>query len=319
MNKSMMLRLLKVFVSAGLITLLVWNVEWNDIYSQISQFEPKLALIAALFLGIQYPVSAWKWQQSLKMHGIDYRFAYLLRILCIAFFFNNFLPTAIGGDAYRAYRTLDHSDRPAYPISAIIIERIVGIIVLIILGYICALTLVATGALPYGNASLIFSSAMGMLALLLLIAWRAGYLAKIADRLKTINKLEPVIESVRIMRTNHDHLWGLIGVSVLFQGIAIGAITLLFSALALPGKVLESGFTAAAAGVAGVIPLSINGIGIIEGSFAVAAIFANLPYAQAVIVALFVRVFGLVSSIIFGILYLFDRGTDSASNQGRSA
>jgi hypothetical protein len=106
--------------------------------------------------------------------------------------------------------------------------------------------------------------------------------------------------------------------SFLFQGIAICSITLLFSALALPGRIFESGFTAAAAGVAGVIPLSINGIGIVEGSFAVAAVLASLPYGQAVVVALFVRVFGLLASILFGILYLFERGANSAPNQEKS-
>jgi hypothetical protein len=67
------------------------------------------------------------------------------------------------------------------------------------------------------------------------------------------------------------------------------------------------------------IPLSINGIGIVEGSFAIAAVLANLPYAQAVVVALFVRVFGLLASVLFGIMYLFERGTNSTSDQGSSA
>ena len=128
--------------------------------------------------------------------------------------------------------------------------------------------------------------------------------------------MEPLMESFRVMRANRQRLWGLIGMSLLFQVAAIGSITLLFAALALPGKIFASGFAAAAAGVAGVIPLSINGIGIVEGSFAVAATLANLPYAQAVIVALFLRVFGLASSIVFGVLYLLERGATGTSSQG---
>jgi len=314
-----MLRLIKIIVSAGLIAALVWTVEWNEIYSHVHEFSRIPALTAVLLLTMQYPVSAWKWQKSLKLHGVDYPLGYLLRILCIAFFFNNFLPSAIGGDAYRAYRTFEHADRPAYPISSIIVERVIGIVVLALLGYISAVTLVATGTLPYKQELILASAAMGIFVLLFLIAWKAGFLTKMENRLHKISKLEPLMESIRIMRANRRHLWVLIGMSVLFQGIAISAIISLFSALALPGKIFESGFTGAAAGVAGVIPLSINGIGIVEGSFAVAAILVGLPYAQAVIVALFVRVFGLVASILFGILYLFERGANSASNQGNSA
>ncbi len=312
-----MLRLLKVVVSVGLITVLVWSVEWNEIYSHVREFDPVLALAAALTLAAQYPLSAWKWQQSLKLHGVEYPLGFLLRILCIGFFFNNFLPTAIGGDAYRAYRTFEHANRRAYPISAIIVERALGLVVLVIFGYVSAIALVATGALPYKQALILASMAAGAILLLLVIAWRAGFLVAMTNRLLRMNRLEPLIESFRVMRANRQHLWGLVGLSLLFQAAAIGSIALLFSALALPGKIIESGFTAAAAGVAGVIPLSINGIGIVEGSFAVAATVANLPYAKAVFVALFIRVFGLVFSIAFGVLYLIDRrGKVSSSHAG---
>ncbi len=313
------LRLVKITVSASLIAALVWSVEWTEIYAHAHELDPTPALIAVLFLAMQYPVSAWKWQQSLKLHGVFYPLGYLLRILCIAFFFNNFLPSAIGGDAYRAYRTFQHADRPAYPISAIIVERVIGLVVLILFGYISAIALVASGALRYEKLLIIATAVMGIFVTLFLIAWKVGFLAKAESKLHKISKLEPLMESVRIMRANGRHLWGLVGLSLLFQTVAICSIALLFSALALPGRILESGFIAAAAGVAGVIPLSINGIGIVEGSFAIAAVLASLPYAQAVIVALFLRVFGLAASVLFGILYVFERGANSASNQEKSA
>ncbi len=314
-----MFRILKIIVSVGLIAALVWSVDWNEIYSHINELRPSLAIAATFLLSAQYAISAWKWQQSLKLHGVDYPFGYLLRILCIAFFFNNFLPTAIGGDAYRAYQTFENAKRPAYPISAVIVERILGLLVLIIFGYISAVALVASGALAYGQELIILSAGMGLFVLLFFFAWRAGLLGNITKKIGNIGKLEPLVESMRIMHANRGHLWGLIGLSVLFQVVAILAITLLFAALGFPGKFFESGFTAAAAGVAGVIPLSINGIGIVEGSFAFAAILASLPFSQAVIVALFTRVFGLVSSIFFGILYLFDRGAEKPSNQESSS
>jgi uncharacterized membrane protein YbhN (UPF0104 family) len=196
---------------------------------------------------------------------------------------------------------------------------VVGLIVLVLFGYLSAVALVMFGAIPYRQLLILLSAAFGACTILFLVAWRAGLLAKLENRLHKIAKLEPLMESVRTMRAHRQHLWGLIGMSLLFQGIAICAITLLFSALALPGRVFESGFAAAAAGLAGVIPLSINGIGIVEGSFAVAAVFATLPYAPAVIVALFLRVFGLASSIVFGVLYVFDRNANSVSKQENSA
>ena len=193
-----MIRLLKIVVSAGLITVLVWSVEWTEIYSHVHEFDPTYALAAALVLALQYPLSAWKWQQSLQLHGVEYPLGFLLRILCIAFFFNNFLPTAIGGDAYRAYRTFDHADRPAYPISAIIVERVLGLVVLVILGYLSAIALVATGALPYKQVIILASIAAGVFFLLLLIAWQAGFPVVITNRLRRIKKMEPPVIFFRL-------------------------------------------------------------------------------------------------------------------------
>ena len=313
-----LLRLIKGVVSATLITVLVWSVDWPVIVSQANELRPLPALAAVLLLSLQYPVSAWKWRKSLKLHGVDYPFGYLLRILCIAFFFNNFLPSAIGGDAYRAYRTFERAGRAVYSISAVIMERALGLLALALLGYACAIALIVSGALPYRTEMFLLSIAIGISTLLFAVAWKTGHLGKLESRLQKIGKLEPIMESVRTMRHNRQHFLGLVAQSILFQVIAIIAIALLFWALNIPGRVFESGVTASVAGVACVIPLSINGIGIVEGSFAVAAVFAGLPFAKAVIVALFIRVFGLLSSIAFGVLYLLERETDKATEQQSS-
>jgi uncharacterized membrane protein YbhN (UPF0104 family) len=283
----MILRTIKLVVSAGLILILVWNVDWSEIHSNLSKLNTTLAVAAVLILILQYPLSAWKWQKSLALHGVKYPLGYLLRILCIAFFFNNFLPSAIGGDTYRAYRTFGHASRYAYPISAVIVERVLGLFALIFFGYMSAVVLVATGAFEFKKELTIISVGLILGAILLLAFWKIGFLERLSHRLRGLSKLEPVWESARAVRANRRHLVTLVGLSLLFQ----------------------FGFTAAAAGVAGMIPLSINGIGIVEGSFAVTAVIAKLPYGDAVIVALFIRIFGLASSVIFGILYAFDRNT----------
>jgi uncharacterized protein (TIRG00374 family) len=313
--KSKLLRLIKVIVSASLIAILIGSVDWREIFSHANELSAVPALVAVVLLSLQYPISAWKWRKSLRLHGVDYPLGYLLRILCIAFFFNNFLPSAIGGDAYRAYRTFEHAGRPVYSISAIIVERVIGLVALVVLGYGCAIALVVNGTLPYKQEVIFLSVAMSVFLAIFGIAWKTGHLGKIEDRLHKVSKLEPIMESVRTIRTNRQHMLGLVCLSLLFQAVAIAAIALLFSALALPGMIFESGVTATVAGVAGVIPLSINGIGIVEGSFAVAAVVAGLAYSKAVIVALFVRVYGLASSVIFGILYLLEGGKKSITDE----
>ena len=85
----------------------------------------------------------------------------------------------------------------------------------------------------------------------------------------------------------------------------------MFASIGIAGQLAESGFTAAAAGIAGVLPISINGVGVVEGSFVVAAVEAGLPYSESVLVAICLRGYMILSSIAFGVLYALepkDRG-----------
>lgn len=306
-----MLRAFKIIVSASLIGVLVWNIDWVELRPDLRNVDPVLVVIAVLLACLQYPISAWKWQTSLKLHGLQYPFWYLLRVLCIAFFFNNFLPTAIGGDAYRAYRTISKSTRPAYPISAVILERLFGIAALVFLGYLSAIYLVYSGAFVHQRWAGGAVIAITVSLLLIWTFWRLSVHEKIWASLQKIARLEPLYDSIRVLNANRQHFGRLIGLSLLFQGVAIIGIALIFAALDLPGRLAESGFTAAAAGASMILPLSINGIGVVEGSFVAAAWEAGLPYAAAVVVALFNRTFMLVASLVFGLLYAVEPKDDN--------
>ena len=311
-----MIRALKILISATLIGFLIWKADWASLRADFSSMDTGLLVLSVVLLILQYPVSAWKWQKCLRMHGIEAPYLELLRILCIAFFFNNFLPTAIGGDAYRAYRTMHYANRRAYPISAVILERLGGIVALLFLGYICAIILVYRDSLLHNDVVqiVVIGATAGIVVLVLGI--KLQLFDKLLDRLKHIDKFEPIFASFRVLGRNREHVAGFVALSLLFQGLAIVTIAFLFAAIGLPGHLLESGFTAAAAGVAGVLPISINGIGVVESSFVAAAWESGLPYSEGIVVALFIRAFMLASSVAFGILYALEpksRDKDSAT------
>lgn len=305
-----MIRLLKIVVSTTLIVLLVWKADLGTFLNDLDRIDPVLLGAAISLLVLQYPISAWKWQVSLRLHNIVYPYAYLLRVLCIAFFFNNFLPTAIGGDAYRAYRTMDRAKRKAHPISAVILERLVGILALLLLGYVSAIYLIFYGELlhPEWVTISLWLATAGIVALAVIS--RGAVVDRILERIGKIGKLEPLVDSLRTLSGNRHQFGSLVLSSLVFQGTAIGAVATLFAALGQAGVWFQSGLTAAAAGVAGVLPVSINGIGVVEGSFVAAAWESGLPYEDAIIVALFLRVFMLASSVVFGLLYAIEPQTD---------
>jgi hypothetical protein len=75
----------------------------------------------------------------------------------------------------------------------------------------------------------------------------------------------------------------------------------------------------AAAGVATILPISINGLGVVEGAFVGSALALGVPYEPALIVAILLRVLLLPYAAVFGLIYAFEPGRPSAFGIGRPA
>lgn len=134
-------RSIRYIVAGLLIAILLYRVDWSDATRQISLVSIPMLASAFAAMGIGLVISAWKWGWALRLHDLRYPYLFLLRTLCIGFFLNNFLPTAVGGDAYRVVRTLPRDAYRSRALSAVIIERAMGFMALIALGAVGALRL----------------------------------------------------------------------------------------------------------------------------------------------------------------------------------
>jgi hypothetical protein len=134
-------KVLRYCIAGLLVTLLLHRVNWSDAAAEMSRISLWTLAGAFVAMGIGLVVSAWKWDWALRMHDLRYSFPFLLRSLCIGFFFNSFLPTAVGGDAYRVLRTMPRDGYRSRALSAVILERAVGLLALLAIGGIGALKL----------------------------------------------------------------------------------------------------------------------------------------------------------------------------------
>src|SRR5918994_3907121 len=116
-------RWLKVSVACAALAVLAIGVDWGELPGHLAQLDWRLAALALLVVVLELPVNAAKWWWSLRLHDLNFRWWYLLRTGCIAYFLNNFLPSAIGGDVYRIYKTMSGGEK-AGAVSAVLVERI---------------------------------------------------------------------------------------------------------------------------------------------------------------------------------------------------
>jgi uncharacterized membrane protein YbhN (UPF0104 family) len=311
-----MKRLLQALVTFAMIATLLWRVDWLQFSREITRFPLWSVIVALIAIVLGLLISTWKWSWALRLHELRYPFGQLWRVLCSGFFLNNFLPTAVGGDAYRVYRTLPEEGYRLRALSAVVIERAVGFMALIMLGCFGAWLLAGEFdiARVYFNILLAFTGA-GALAVLLL---ERGWLYGLSERWQKLRAVNAIHHDLGLLRDHHREWLALFAGSVLFQANSIGIVFLLFTAADTDASLAHAALITAAVGFAAAVPISINGLGVMEGALVATAVSLGLDYDKAIIVAFMRRALSLGLAMLCGLYLLQDRRIKSA-NATRSA
>lgn len=300
-----MKRMLKAAVALLLIFVLLRGVEWPQAERLLQSVQWWALALALLFMSWELVLSALKWDWALRMHELRFGFGYLLKIQAQGYFANNFLPSAVGGDAYRAYRTMPASGFKSRAISAVLVERVSGLASLVFIGAIAALVLIDDS--PVARLYLA-ACTIGTLAMTAtVIALHLGWLKPLTNRIRHLPAFDAVAHNLsHWLRARRE--WVYVGaLSLLFQA---GSVLLLFGYFILIGDrvpLTYCALLAAVAGLAGILPISINGIGVVEGSIVGTAVALGIDYQSAVLVALLRRLMMIVLSVLCGASFLFDR------------
>ena len=122
---------LKILVSAVLIGYVVSTVDIRRVLEISKNIDYSYIMIAILLLLLNYFFSALRWFY-LNLDG-KVSFIYMLKLYFIGTFFNNFLPTSIGGDGYKIYKLGQKLGSTTHAFTATFLERFIGMLSLILL------------------------------------------------------------------------------------------------------------------------------------------------------------------------------------------
>ena len=112
----------------------LFKVRLKDVGAEFLHSDPKWIIAAGALHIIGLLISAYRWQLLLKAVDVEAPLWPLLRSYLIGGFFNNFLPTRVGGDVYRMIDSKKYSGTLLRPFAVIIVERLTGIYGLILIG-----------------------------------------------------------------------------------------------------------------------------------------------------------------------------------------
>jgi len=260
---------LKAFVTVALVAFIVSRADWAAVGSTLAEADRTLILIVFAMMVFCVCFSAYKWQKLLAIHGAGFGFGKLNRWYFVAMFFNNFLPTSIGGDGYRIWRTLDNERSRTAAVVAVFAERLSGILTLLVIGFIGALI----GWAVSGHALSKLVGQFGVVGLVIglpILAWLFVF--------GGLEKLGGMKRLPRIVRTVFEHIddytkrpgeaaWAVLGVSVIFHFLSLFWMGLLLRAVGASVEFWDLAVIASLISVITVLPISINGIGVVDGAF----------------------------------------------------
>lgn len=292
---------IKAAFSAIAIGGLVAGINWSELPKLIVGYRWEFAVAAFVGLMIQFPVSGLKWHAALRVCNVDLSFTRLTRFYCISHFVGQFLPTSIGGDAYRVYRILPLVEPRSRAVTSIVIDRIVGLAALLFLGAVGAVFLMDNFRLPQGYLTALGFGTVGAVVggLALYFGW-FGLIRRKLQHLKMVTAIRE--DLIQLLRAGWKWL-PMILLSLVFQLIAVSIVYMLFLGAGSTIGFAEVCLIAAITGLAGILPLAINGIGITEGTITLAGVALGADYEDAAVAAILLRVTVLPLSCACGVLY----------------
>ncbi len=298
-------RAVKAAIALLLIAVLVRGVDWSEAQRVLTNLPlwPFAVILVAMVW--ELAISAWRWQWALRMLGLVQPFDYLFEVLAKGYFINNFLPSAVGGDAYRVVRTMPADGYRSRALSAVLIERASGLLALLLLGALAALSLFEEAAVARWFVGLCAMGGTAVVVFVLIL--RAGWLKPLTMRLRHRSAFDALEHNLaRLRRARKEWLY-VAAFALVFQITSVLILCGIFALIGHPVSFRACALMAAAAGIAAVLPVSINGIGVMEGSLVGMAVALGVDFDVATIAALLRRLMMIVLSVLCGLAFLMDR------------
>lgn len=259
---------LKLLVTVGFLAWIIFKVEWAETWVYVQKVQIwQIALYLFLVL-VGMVISSYKWQILAKFKNINRPFFDYFKFYLTGTFVNNFMPSFVGGDTYRAYQLGRTEKKYAEAASTVVIDRITGLVAATILAlffsFLNLKVVLENNLLIFMNLAIVSSL---IFDLILMRVKKISFLQKIAVRFLP----EKICHFFRELEAySHDHgvLWRAIALGGVFTffGMALSNFVLMY-ALGVQisfGDYLSVIFLIT---IVSSIPITINNIGLKEWAY----------------------------------------------------
>lgn len=305
-NRAFLFRRLRLIVSVGLMVFVIVLVGQDR--EKLINVNWTLIPVAWMLMLISTCVKAFRWGLLVHQSHLDLTYRRLLGTYLIGSFFSTVLPTSVGGDAVRAVDTAAKSGRVADAASSVLIERGIGLLVVIGSGSLFALFL-EPGKVPKIFILVVHLMFAAGLAGVIMLR-RGWFIEPIASLLVRLRQEKLAVKVHHLQEALSGHLGSplilseMIVLSAVANTLTMAATYLVLVAVTDPISVGAFVPMIALATAAELIPISPAALGVKESAYVFFLGLIGVGSASAGVIAIIMRVLTWGHAMVGGVVYM---------------
>ena len=300
--------ILKISLSLALFAYVVAKVSPGNVWAVVRRADPDfLGAAAALFI-LSNLIGSWLWCRLLRAQSVQIPYRKAAAYYFVGLFFNNFLPSNIGGDIARISDASKYAPNVSSVFSATLMDRLLGVVAISLLAVIASVASLDHVKLYaiYGGVVIVFLVSLGLFlsifhrGVLKAFEWPfrvvglrtvAATIGRLLDDLHGFRNeraaLRAAFLATILVQISRIYVHYLVGVSLGVR-LAAGYYFLFVPVLAA----LVS------------LPISMNGLGIREGASVVLFQMAGLTREQAFTIPFVTYLMSVLISLLGGFIFV---------------
>jgi uncharacterized protein (TIRG00374 family) len=277
----------RIVVTLGLLAVVATQIDWSRMEARVRHGHPLYFVAAVALILAALTIGALRWRRLLSLADLHLDLRPLARIYSVATFSGTFLPTSVGADITRAL--LVSRSRALLPrvVLTILVDRLSGLIGLLGMAWIAfslESTSVPRGAqifLAWVSAAVVIGSVVLALAL-----FRGSRIARALVPARLMDMARASRALLRSYASDPRTLLLLLVASLAYQALVSLQLVMLARAIGVHLPFATAAVTLALVTVVTLIPISIGGFGVREGSYVVLLGGASVGATDATLISL---------------------------------
>jgi uncharacterized membrane protein YbhN (UPF0104 family) len=283
----------KLAVSVALLALLFSRIDVARLWTSVRRASVPWLLVALSVYFLNVLASTWRWHLLLAAQDVQVRGRTLLGSFLVALFFNNFLPSNIGGDVVRISDTARAARSKTLAATVVLVDRGIGLMGLVLVAAMGATIAessrhVTTPIWPsWLWAAFLFGAAAAAPAVLA----PAGF-GRLLQPLTVFHpewvggRIQKLTAVLGRFRDRPSALAACFGGAIVVQATIVVFYVIVAYALHLNLAFLDLAVIVPMSFVVQMLPLSVNGFGVREATFALYFQRVGQPLESALLVSL---------------------------------